>query len=66
MNIIAQRGLDDFIIETNGKTVLVDTFDKYYKIYRTPEILYKGGYWDDPNPSKEQIDLITDIIKELL
>ena len=63
MKLLTQRGDDQFLVEDDGKTYLINTADKTINTIEDPNIIYKLGYCEDPDPSVEQFEILSEIIK---
>ena len=62
MKLLAQRGNSNFLVEDKDRYIIVNTRTKIKTIIESPDVLYRQGYCVEPEPTKEQMDIITKIL----
>lgn len=62
MEFLTQRGSSQFLIKHNDKHYMVNTDTRKVVFIESPDIIYKGGYCEEPNPSEAQKALISELL----
>lgn len=63
MKILAQRGENYFLAESDDKYYIVNTGKKEKFEVKSPDIAYRSGYWEPPKPTNGQISILEELIK---
>ena len=66
MKLLAQRGETQFLVDVNDKFYTIRTSTEEVYQITSPDIVYRAGYWENPDPSPEQLGIISRLTAELL